>query len=238
MNNELQLNRIRPIMELLTHEVKQDNDLAWAWQCNLAMAYYDEGGTHEQSNRSAARFMYMMFGVDTSKFPRFLDFEEDWREDAANINRSYQTNVSEHAVDWNEYEQIMDAWEQYDHQYSGVSDDVQDSQRVGRITNVSFNSGYSVNTISVYVTSDADNQLLIFNDEEAVDFVELAVPTVAIHLKTLMAFPDWRNRKSNSSINMPFFWQVNSRITAELSKLIGEYCLVANDNIVSFVESH
>ena len=240
------VNRIKPIMELLNYEMQQDSDLAWAWQCNLAMAFYDHGGTHEQANRAAARFMHNLFAVDTSKFPEFLDFEEDWRE-AVNIDVPCETELGmpEFAVDWNEYEQIMDAWERYDSGFSsrsGFSVDsatVQDTQRVARITNVEFNSGYASNTIKVYVSaSNTTKRLIIFKDEEAVDFVEFAAPTVSIHLKTLMAFPDWRIRESNSSVNMPFFWKINDRIAAELSKLVGEHCLVANDNIVSFVESH
>ena len=208
MNNETSVNRIKPIMELLNYEVRLDRDLAWAWHCNLAMSFYDTGGTHEQANRAAARFMHNMFTVDTSKFPEFLDFEEDWKE-------------------------LPDHWN------SCTQDSHQKTPRVSRITNVVFNSGYSSNTIKVYIAMpDSGWQLLIFTEEEALDFIEFAAPVVSIHLKTLMSFPDWRNSDSNSNINMPFFWKINNRIAAELSKLVGEYCLVANGTITNFVESH
>lgn len=56
-----------------------DEEYAWAWHCNIAMAFQDEGGGHEQSNRAAARFMQTAFDIDVTKFKVWNSFEEFWR---------------------------------------------------------------------------------------------------------------------------------------------------------------
>jgi hypothetical protein len=67
----------------LVHVVNHDRDYAWVWQCSLAMAILDEGGSHELSNRAAARFLQQIFAVDITKFAEFKDFEEQWKKDAS-----------------------------------------------------------------------------------------------------------------------------------------------------------
>jgi len=56
--------------------IQADSDYAWSWHCNVAMPFQDEGGTHEQANRAAARFMQTAFGVDVTTFDQWLAF--DW----------------------------------------------------------------------------------------------------------------------------------------------------------------
>ena len=48
----------------LRDEVRADQDYAWSWHCNIAMAAQDEGVDHETANKAANRFMQMCFGVD------------------------------------------------------------------------------------------------------------------------------------------------------------------------------
>lgn len=52
------------IMQELTEVIRADPDHAWSWHCNIAMAFQDEGGEWEASNRAAARFMRSLFGVE------------------------------------------------------------------------------------------------------------------------------------------------------------------------------
>jgi len=51
--------------DLLKESIQKDSDYAHSWHCNIAMAFYDEGGTHEMSNRAATRFMKNAFDVET-----------------------------------------------------------------------------------------------------------------------------------------------------------------------------
>ena len=65
---------IKDAIEVLT-EAMQDTDLgsyAHTWHCNIAMSVYDSLTTdishadaHRIANESAARFMKLLFGVDT-----------------------------------------------------------------------------------------------------------------------------------------------------------------------------
>lgn len=55
------------------------NGYGWGWQCNLAMAAYDEGIPHKLANKIAARFMRSCFEIDM--WPRCLElFGKDWDE--------------------------------------------------------------------------------------------------------------------------------------------------------------
>lgn len=58
--------------------VGSDHGYAWSWHSNLAMAMQDEGVEHEKANRSAARFMSILFSVDTAQFEEFKAFEPVW----------------------------------------------------------------------------------------------------------------------------------------------------------------
>lgn len=60
--------KTKTIFEMLIRAVKDDDDYAWGWHCNIAVPFQDEGGTHEQANRAAARIMYNIFGVDVTTF--------------------------------------------------------------------------------------------------------------------------------------------------------------------------
>lgn len=42
----------------------EDPSYAWSWHCSVACAYMDEGISHPEANRAAARFMKMAFGVE------------------------------------------------------------------------------------------------------------------------------------------------------------------------------
>jgi hypothetical protein len=52
------------IMRELTEVIRTDPEYAWSWHCNIAIAFQDEGGEWEASNRAAARFMRSLFGVE------------------------------------------------------------------------------------------------------------------------------------------------------------------------------
>lgn len=51
----------------LKEAIKNDPDYAWSWHCNLAMCAYDEGLDMAAANRSAMRFMKILFDYDMTK---------------------------------------------------------------------------------------------------------------------------------------------------------------------------
>ena len=61
--------------DVLKAAIQADDDYAWAWHCNVAMPFVDEGGTHEHANRAAARFMQTCFEVDVTTFGQWKSFE-------------------------------------------------------------------------------------------------------------------------------------------------------------------
>jgi len=60
-------------MAALQAAMQADFDYAWMWQCNLAMAFYDEGVDAYRANRGAARFMQHAFGVNITASERFKE---------------------------------------------------------------------------------------------------------------------------------------------------------------------
>lgn len=72
-------NEIEKAFNILKKAMK-DEDYAWAWHCNIAVSFIDENGTHEQSNRAAARIMKTLFDVDVTEFKYFKDFDKYWNE--------------------------------------------------------------------------------------------------------------------------------------------------------------
>lgn len=65
---------VREAFEVLQKAIQDDRSYAWSWHCNVAVVFIDEGGTHEQSNRAAARFMRTAFGVDVTTFDEWKSF--------------------------------------------------------------------------------------------------------------------------------------------------------------------
>lgn len=65
---------IPEVFEALKTAIQADNDYAWTWHCNVAMPFQDEGGSHEQANRAAARFMATAFDVDVTTFDQWKSF--------------------------------------------------------------------------------------------------------------------------------------------------------------------
>lgn len=57
---------------ILQLALADDPEFAWAYHCNIAVSFQDEGGSHEASNKAAARAMSNMFSVDTSKNEHYL----------------------------------------------------------------------------------------------------------------------------------------------------------------------
>jgi len=74
LRTELTAARAKSPIDRLTEAIQTDADYAWSWHCNVAMPFADEGGTHEQANRAAARFMRTAFGVDVTQFPQWKSF--------------------------------------------------------------------------------------------------------------------------------------------------------------------
>jgi hypothetical protein len=66
-------------IETLSAAMKEDPEYAWAWHCNFAMPFVDEGGTHQQANRAAARIMRVFFNVDTGPRMRRA-FADLWKD--------------------------------------------------------------------------------------------------------------------------------------------------------------
>lgn len=72
--------------------LQADQGYAWSWHCNIAMASFDAGYSHEVANRGAARFMSTCFGIDVTKFKEFQDFEPQWAE-AAKVPTQFATDI-------------------------------------------------------------------------------------------------------------------------------------------------
>lgn len=64
---ELDGNTTSWAVNVLKAAIHSDDDLAWSWHCNLAMAAQDEGLDHESAQRAARRFMGWAF--DRSDYP-------------------------------------------------------------------------------------------------------------------------------------------------------------------------
>ena len=62
--------------------MQEDPELAWAWQCSIAVCFMDEGGSHRQANEAAARFMKLAFDVDVKEFDEWKRFTSVWAEEA------------------------------------------------------------------------------------------------------------------------------------------------------------
>jgi hypothetical protein len=52
-----------------------DQELAWGWHCNIAMAAVDEGVDAKVANRAAARFMKNCFDVNVHEFEQWKSLE-------------------------------------------------------------------------------------------------------------------------------------------------------------------
>lgn len=63
-------------MDTLRAAIKADEGYAWSWHCNIAMASFDEGLSHDAANAAAARFMKMCFDVDTSEMHKTNDIDD------------------------------------------------------------------------------------------------------------------------------------------------------------------
>jgi len=63
----------RDAFNVVKKAIQMDNSYAWSWHCNVAVSSMDEGLDHKAANRAAARFMYICFDVDTTKFKEYID---------------------------------------------------------------------------------------------------------------------------------------------------------------------
>jgi len=75
----MQTNReIKQAMKVISEAMQTNEELAWGWQCNIAMSFVDVGGGHLEANIAAANFMKSAFGVDTTKFKEYKDIEQEY----------------------------------------------------------------------------------------------------------------------------------------------------------------
>ncbi len=86
-----------PLKELRAF-LQADLDVAWSWHCNFAMPMQDEGVSHEQANRAAARIMVGIFGVDVTKHKAWEVFERSWK--------SFDVDVKQDACPRKECERV------------------------------------------------------------------------------------------------------------------------------------
>jgi len=73
-----EINYTKICFDGLKNAIKQDDDYAWTWFCNIAMPMQDQGITHQKANESAASIMKLFFDVDITKFDYYKAF--DWNE--------------------------------------------------------------------------------------------------------------------------------------------------------------
>lgn len=71
-SNKYSSNEFSKAFDILRFAINQDQEIAWAWHCNVAVPFQDEGGSHEASNKAAVKFMFNVFGVDTSKNEHYM----------------------------------------------------------------------------------------------------------------------------------------------------------------------
>jgi hypothetical protein len=62
---------LTPEMQVLAAALQGSPDYAWAWACNIAMSFVDEGGEHAMANRAAARFLQMLAKADITQLPQY-----------------------------------------------------------------------------------------------------------------------------------------------------------------------
>lgn len=67
---------MKTTMANLKSKLYHDPSLAWVWQCNLAMAIYDEGVSHIAANKAAARIMKNFFDIDITVLPEYKEIVE------------------------------------------------------------------------------------------------------------------------------------------------------------------
>lgn len=58
-------NSLNYALSVIKNHVAEDDDYAWAWHSNAAMACVDAGAEHTVANYGAVRFMKTLFDVDT-----------------------------------------------------------------------------------------------------------------------------------------------------------------------------
>lgn len=66
--------KIKKSIDILKEAIQEDDDYAWTWHCNFAVPFQDEGASHEQANRAAARIMSLLFEVDVTKLEQWQSF--------------------------------------------------------------------------------------------------------------------------------------------------------------------
>lgn len=69
-------------------EAMNDDDYLWSWQCNLAMAYYDQGGSRLASNIAAANFLKLLFDADVTKLEYYRDLIVEERKNEETLSPS------------------------------------------------------------------------------------------------------------------------------------------------------
>lgn len=62
--------------------VQNDPELAWSWQCNIAMPIHDAGIGHKLANVAAARVLRALFDVDMTKHEHYFTNQPNQGEPA------------------------------------------------------------------------------------------------------------------------------------------------------------
>lgn len=72
-------------LSAVKHFMAADPELAWSWQCNIAMPLFDafHNISHWQANVGAARLMRHLFGVDIEKNEHFIALAQSEKLDSA-----------------------------------------------------------------------------------------------------------------------------------------------------------
>jgi hypothetical protein len=62
---------------VLMDNIQKDDSYAIAWQCNLAMPFYDAGGDIKTANKGADAIMKLFFNVDMKEVRKRLGDKSD-----------------------------------------------------------------------------------------------------------------------------------------------------------------
>jgi len=105
---------------LVATTICKDDDLAWTWHCQIAMAIQDQIGSklsHAEANHCAARAMKMLFGADVEKTkhwnitvkPQPAEDPEEWVE-ITNPEHVYRRGIDWVSEDDGKTWFVIDGW--------------------------------------------------------------------------------------------------------------------------------
>ena len=79
----MKLEKYNKAINTLAKYLEQNPNVAWMYHCYLFNICQESGGTKLKSHQSAAKYMNLWSGIDTSKFP---EYQKAIKRDMSNKN--------------------------------------------------------------------------------------------------------------------------------------------------------